>query len=111
VPQRLQSARISVWARYTGIAMPIYEYTCDNCKSPLSVFVRSMSSEVNPKCEKCGSTDLTRAISGFAVLGIGGSDSGFDGGDADMASMMQQMGGMGGGMGGMGGMDDFGGGF
>jgi putative FmdB family regulatory protein len=87
--------------------MPIYEYTCDSCNAPLSVFVRSMNSELNPKCEKCGSTSLTRAISGFAVLGVGGSDSDFDGGDMDMSSMMQQMGGMGG----MGGMDDFGGGF
>ena len=89
--------------------MPIYEFTCDACSAPLSLFVRSINSELNPKCEKCGSTELTRAVSGFAVLGVGGSDGGFDMGDADMASMMEQMGGMGG-MGGMG-MDDFGGGF
>jgi hypothetical protein len=70
----------------------------------LSVFVRSMSSEVSPKCEKCGGTELTRAVSGFAVLSSSSSDLGFDAGGPDMASMMQQMGGMGG-------MDDFGGGF
>ncbi len=84
--------------------MPIYEYTCDACKAPNSVFVRSINSEVNPKCEKCGSTELTRAISTFAFHGSGGSDAG----DGDMAAMMEQMGGMGGmdmdGMGGMGGM-------
>jgi putative FmdB family regulatory protein len=84
--------------------MPIYEFTCDSCQAPLSIFVRSINAEVSPKCEKCGSTELTRAISGFAVLGSGGSDSDFDLGDSDIASMMQQMGGMGG-------MDDFGGGF
>jgi putative FmdB family regulatory protein len=84
--------------------MPIYEFTCDNCNAPLSLFVRSINSEISPKCEKCGSTDLTRAISGFAVLGSSGSDSGFDAGDLDMSSMMEQMGGMGG-------MDDFGGAF
>ena len=92
--------------------MPIYEYTCDACKAPISVFVRSINSELNPKCDKCGSTELTRAVSSFAVLGVGDSDLGFDAGDPDMAAMMQQMGGMGGmggGMGGMGGMDDFGG--
>jgi putative FmdB family regulatory protein len=88
--------------------MPIYEFTCDACKTPLSLFVRSVNSEVNPKCEKCGSTDLTRAVSAFAFLGAGSSDSAFGGDDADMAAMMQQMGGMGG-MPGMGGMDDFGG--
>ncbi|HEU0075323.1 MAG TPA: zinc ribbon domain-containing protein [Dehalococcoidia bacterium] len=87
--------------------MPIYEYKCNQCEAPLSVFVRSMNSAVSPKCEKCGGTDLTRTISGFAVLGSSGSDSGFDASDPDMAAMMQQMGGMGG----MGGMDDFGGAF
>ena len=85
--------------------MPIYEFTCNACKAPLSVFARSISSEVNAKCEKCGSTDLTRAISSFAILGASGSDSGFDASAPDMAAMMQQMGGMGG-MGGFGGMDD-----
>ncbi len=84
--------------------MPIYEFTCNACKSPLSVFVRSVNSEVTAVCEKCGSKELTRAISSFAVHGIGGSDSDFDLGDPDMAAMMQQLGGMGG----MGGMDDFG---
>ncbi len=74
--------------------MPIYEFTCNVCNAPLSIFVRSMNSEVNPKCEKCGATDLRRAISAFAVLGSGGADSGLDAGDPDMASMMQQMGGM-----------------
>ena len=86
--------------------MPIYEFTCNACKAPLSVFVRSISSEVHPKCEKCGSTDLTRALSSFAFFkaGTSGSDLGFDASNPDMAAMMQQMGGMGG----MGGMDDFG---
>lgn len=79
--------------------MPTYEFTCNACKAPTSIFVRSISSEVNAKCEKCGSTDLTRAISGFAVLGAQSSDAS----DPDMAAMMQQMGGMGG----AGGMGDF----
>jgi putative FmdB family regulatory protein len=87
--------------RYTGGALPTYEFICNACKAPTSIFVRSISTEVNAKCEKCGSTDLTRAISGFAVLGAQGSDSGFDASDPDMAAMMQQMGGMGG----AGGMD------
>jgi putative FmdB family regulatory protein len=84
--------------------MPIYEFTCDACNALLTIFVRSISSEMSPKCENCSSTNLTRAISNFAVLGSGGSDSRFNAGDGDMASMMQQMGGMGG-------MDDFGGAF
>ena len=83
--------------------MPTYEFTCNACKAPVSIFVRSISSEVNAKCEKCGSMDLKRAISGFAVLGAQSSDSSFDGSDPDMSAMMQQMGGMGG----AGGMGDF----
>jgi putative FmdB family regulatory protein len=98
--------------------MPIYEYSCNACKSPVSVFVRSMSSEVNASCEKCGSTDLTRLVSQVSIpkFGAPGSEGGFDMNDPQMAAMMQQMGGMGGmggmpgmgGMGGFGGMDDFG---
>jgi len=97
--------------------MPIYEFSCNNCKSLVSVFVRSMNSPVNGKCDSCGSTDLTRLISQVSIprFGAGGDDGDFDMNDPEMASLMQQMGGgmegMGGmpGMGGMGGMDDFGG--
>jgi hypothetical protein len=63
---------------------------------------------VSAKCEKCGSTDLKRAISGFAVLGGSGSGPGLGEGSLDMAAMMEQMGGMGGmgDFGGMGGFDE-----
>ena len=94
--------------------MPIYEFSCNNCKSLVSVFVRSMNSPVNGKCESCGSTDLTRLVSQVSIprFGAGGDDD-FDMNDPEMASLMQQMGGGGmggmGGMPGMGGMGDFGG--
>jgi putative FmdB family regulatory protein len=52
--------------------MPVYEFTCNSCHAPVSVFVRSMSSPVNGKCDRCGSTDLRRLISRFAVLQKGG---------------------------------------
>ncbi len=67
-------------SRYTAGAMPIYEYSCNACKSPVSVFVRSMNSEVNAKCEKCGSTDLTRLISQVSIPKFGGAgpDLGLD---------------------------------
>ncbi len=97
--------------------MPIYEFSCNNCKSLVSVFVRSINSPVNGKCESCGGTDLTRLVSQVSIPRFGrGGDDDFDMNDPEMASLMQQMGGggmggMGGmpGMGGMGGMDDFGG--
>ena len=61
--------------------MPIYEFSCNNCKSLVSVFVRSMNSPVNGKCESCGGTDLTRLVSQVSIphFGRGGGD------DFDMA--------------------------
>ena len=49
-------------------AMPVYEFRCNGCGAPVSVFVRSMSSPVAGKCERCGSTDLRRVMSRFAVM-------------------------------------------
>ncbi len=64
--------------------MPIYEFACNACKARVSVFVRSMSSEVNPRCDRCGGTDLTRLISRVAVLRSGSEEFG----DLDEDSMM-----------------------
>jgi putative FmdB family regulatory protein len=52
--------------------MPVYEFTCNACGAPVSLFVRSISSPVSGKCERCGSTDLRRMVSRFAVLRAGG---------------------------------------
>jgi putative FmdB family regulatory protein len=46
--------------------MPIYEYKCQDCDRLTSVFVRSMSSEVDATCRHCGGSKLSRIISGFA---------------------------------------------
>jgi putative FmdB family regulatory protein len=46
--------------------MPVYEFVCNECNAPVSVFVRSMSSPVNGTCERCGSKDLRRLVSKFA---------------------------------------------
>lgn len=53
--------------RYTG-AVPIYEYRCNACGRRVSVFQRSFSVEVAPTCDRCGSGDLSRLISRFAVM-------------------------------------------
>jgi putative FmdB family regulatory protein len=47
--------------------MPIYEYRCLTCKRRTSVFVRSISSPVDARCEHCGGSRLTRLMSKFAV--------------------------------------------
>lgn len=62
--------------------MPIYEYRCLACKRRTSVFVRSVSSAVRPKCEHCDSPRLARLMSRFAVR-RGASAGGDDFGDLD----------------------------
>lgn len=48
--------------------MPIYEYRCNRCQRYSSHFVRSFSVAVEPHCHHCGSADLTRLVSRFAVV-------------------------------------------
>ena len=58
--------------------MPIYEYRCAACNRRSSVFVRSMTTAVRPKCEHCGSPKLSRLMSKFAVHGGSNIDGDFD---------------------------------
>ena len=46
--------------------MPIYEYVCHNCRRRLSFLIRDISARSALKCSFCGSTTLSRTISGFA---------------------------------------------
>lgn len=48
--------------------MPIYEFRCNRCRSRVSVFQRRIEAPGAAVCEKCGSDDLTRLISRFAVV-------------------------------------------
>ena len=49
--------------------MPIYEYTCDDCRKVSSVFVRSINSTpAAPQCNHCGGARLSRKMSRVAVL-------------------------------------------
>jgi len=47
--------------------MPIYEYRCNDCKQRVSIFFRDVSSSFTPRCDMCGSEDLVRIYSRFAV--------------------------------------------
>lgn len=47
--------------------MPIYEYRCTQCGRKVSVLTLRVSEEVNPRCERCGSTALDRLMSRFAT--------------------------------------------
>ncbi len=47
--------------------MPIYEYRCGQCRTISAIFVRSMNSPVAPVCDACGSDDVERRMSTFAM--------------------------------------------
>jgi putative FmdB family regulatory protein len=48
--------------------MPIYEYRCAGCKRKVTVLTLRVSEQVDPVCEHCGSRDLTRLMSRFAMV-------------------------------------------
>jgi putative FmdB family regulatory protein len=48
--------------------MPIYEYHCGSCKKRVSLLIRSVKNPGTPVCSRCGSRELTRLFSRFAVV-------------------------------------------
>jgi putative FmdB family regulatory protein len=48
--------------------MPIYEYRCTACRRKTTVLTLRVSEIVEPVCEHCGSRDLTRQLSRFAMV-------------------------------------------
>jgi putative FmdB family regulatory protein len=47
--------------------MPIYEFLCQDCHQKTSIFVRSVSSQVDALCPSCGSRELARLMSRFGI--------------------------------------------
>jgi putative FmdB family regulatory protein len=48
--------------------MPIYEYRCGGCKRKVTVLTLRASEAVDAVCDRCGSRDLTRLMSRFALV-------------------------------------------
>jgi putative FmdB family regulatory protein len=48
--------------------VPIYEYRCAACRRKTTVLTLRVSETVDPVCEHCGSRDLTRQLSRFAMV-------------------------------------------
>ena len=50
--------------------MPIYEYRCGACRRRSSLFYQTFSAaeRAEPRCEHCGSADVSRLVSRVAVL-------------------------------------------
>jgi putative FmdB family regulatory protein len=59
--------------------VPIYEYTCQKCRNNFEKLVRTMSDQA-PKitCPECGSANVARALSVFAVGAEGAAKSASD---------------------------------
>ena len=50
--------------------MPIYDYRCGACRRRSSLFYQTFSAaeSADPRCEHCGSAELSRLVSRVAVL-------------------------------------------
>lgn len=48
--------------------MPIYEYECAKCHRRTSVLTTRVSEKVDPACRHCGSQELDRLMSRFAMV-------------------------------------------
>jgi len=50
--------------------MPIYEYRCGACRRRSSLFFQTFSAaeRAEPRCEHCGSADVSRLVSRVAIL-------------------------------------------
>lgn len=55
--------------------MPIFEYRCKKCGYKTE-FLEKSSGKSKHSCEKCGSTDMEKLFSGFAVGQSGSSSAG-----------------------------------
>ena len=83
--------------------MPIYEYRCHRCNKKVSILTLRVSEEVSPECDRCGSKNMSRLMSRFAMvkseearldaLSDPSNLSGFDENDPkSMARWMRKMG-------------------
>jgi len=48
--------------------VPIYEYRCNGCRRKVTVLTLRVSEAVDAACEHCGSRDLARLMSRFAMV-------------------------------------------
>lgn len=48
--------------------MPIYEYLCASCNGRFQKLVTGFSTPANLACPRCGSADVRKAVSRFAVM-------------------------------------------
>src|SRR5437764_8770683 len=85
--------------------MPVYEYRCNACQARLSIFSRTIATEIpDAHCDRCGSTDVRRLISRVAVIHAAVTEKDLNKGElldgvnytdpSSMANMFRKMGNM-----------------
>lgn len=57
--------------------MPLFEFTCEDCKKNFEAMVRS-GEEIKAPCEHCGSCNTSRSFEGTRIGGAGGAKAGHD---------------------------------
>jgi len=53
--------------------VPMYEYRCPACERVFEELIRNRQDELEVACPECGTPDVHRVLSGFAVGSGGGS--------------------------------------
>lgn len=54
--------------------MPVYDFTCQDCRQPFDKLVRSSALLSEVHCPTCGSLNVKKLLSSFATKGSGGGD-------------------------------------
>lgn len=52
--------------------MPIFEFICEECRSPFEELLRSADAVTDVRCPRCGSQQVKKQISTFAARIVGG---------------------------------------
>jgi putative FmdB family regulatory protein len=56
--------------------MPIYEYTCQDCRAHFEKFTRSTVAEAEVKCPSCGGAHVKKGWSVFGTGKVNGTSAG-----------------------------------
>jgi putative FmdB family regulatory protein len=72
--------------------VPLYEYTCQKCKSKFDQLVRAADRDSKIKCPECGSPSTARSLS---LIAVGGESKGATSTDTPACGRCGEMGGCG----------------
>lgn len=62
----------------TIVAMPIYEFFCDQCNTIFNFFSSRINTDKRPDCPKCGKIELQKMLSTFATINKAREEGGDD---------------------------------